>query len=154
MSSRCRASHHWVSSDEERGLLHWQFDTNGDGLWDQALFYGFPGDKAISGDWNGDGFRQIGVVRATGAPDSIASWFVPMSDDLTNPTILIFGFASDTPVVGDWNGDGKDDIGVYRLLNGQGTFLLDVDNDPDPELLIRMGQAEDIPFAFNHASEL
>ncbi len=144
----------WVSPDEERGLLHWQFDTTGDSLWDHSLFFGFPGDKAISGDWNGDGFRQLGVVRSTGAGDSLASWFLPVSDDLTHPTVLTFGFTSDTPVVGDWNGDGKDDIGVYRVVDGQGTFLLDIDRDPDAELLIRMGQAEDIPLAFKHTHEL
>lgn len=30
---------------------------------------------------------------------------------------------NDTPLVGDWNGDGKDGVGVYRRAAGTGTFL-------------------------------
>ena len=29
-------------------------------------------------------------------------------------TFQVFGAANDTPVVGDWNGDGVDEIGVFR----------------------------------------
>jgi hypothetical protein len=32
-----------------------------------------------------------------------------------------FGFSSDTPITGDWNGDGRDEIGVWR----SGVFYLD-----------------------------
>ena len=36
-----------------------------------------------------------------------------------------FGLATDTPVIGDWNGDGKDSVGVWR----DGWFYLDYDGD-------------------------
>ena len=29
-------------------------------------------------------------------------------------TAISFGITGDTPIIGDWNGDGKDEIGVYR----------------------------------------
>jgi len=36
-----------------------------------------------------------------------------------------FGQAGDIGVVGDWEGDGKDDVGVFRVLgNGQGQFII------------------------------
>jgi hypothetical protein len=34
-----------------------------------------------------------------------------------------FGAAGDTPIVGDWNGDGIDDIGVFR--SSTNTFFFD-----------------------------
>ncbi len=41
------------------------------------------------------------------------------SDTLTAP----FGVSTDLPVTGDWNGDGKDEIGVWRPSTRK--FLLD-----------------------------
>jgi hypothetical protein len=38
-----------------------------------------------------------------------------------SPTIenaFQFGLTGDIPVIGDWNGDGKDDIGIFRQSNG------------------------------------
>jgi hypothetical protein len=32
-------------------------------------------------------------------------------------TSFVFGQSKDTPLVGDWNGDGKDDVGVFRPSN-------------------------------------
>jgi len=33
----------------------------------------------------------------------------------------------DTPIIGDWNGDGRDEIGTYRTATCQ--FTLDMDGD-------------------------
>ncbi|HSQ06145.1 MAG TPA: hypothetical protein VLM84_00380, partial [Chromatiaceae bacterium] len=42
----------------------------------------------------------------------------------------IYGQAGDLPVVGDWNGDAKDEIGVYRPSTGR--FYLDADRSFTP----------------------
>ncbi len=39
----------------------------------------------------------------------------------------LFGIAGDTPIIGDWNGDGDDQLGVYRPSSR--LFLLDVDEN-------------------------
>ena len=31
---------------------------------------------------------------------------------------LSWGLPNDTPVIGDWNGDGKSDIGIFRPTSG------------------------------------
>ncbi|MCA9192659.1 MAG: hypothetical protein KDB03_12880 [Planctomycetales bacterium] len=54
----------------------------------------------------------------------------------------------DQPVVGDWNGDGRSDIGVFRIVSGDGVFMLDFDSDPDSESLVRLGSEGDIPVTF------
>src|SRR5262249_38390552 len=62
------------------------------------------------------------------------------------------GTSGDIPIVGDWNGDGRDKIGVFR--NGQ--FLLDFNGngtwDPDSnfgDLVLSFGQAGDLPVIGN-----
>jgi len=41
--------------------------------------------------------------------------------------VTYFGGVDDTPIIGDWNGDGKDEIGFYRPSKGK--FVLDMDGD-------------------------
>jgi hypothetical protein len=50
----------------------------------------------------------------------------------------------DLPVVGDWDGDGVDTIGVYR----QGQFLLRNSNRPGPaDIVLNFGEVGDLPLA-------
>jgi hypothetical protein len=85
--------------------------------------FGVPTDRAVAGDWNGDGIDEIGVWRpGTGRfyldVDGSRTWTVGI-DVIT----ASFGVPSDVPVAGDWNGDGTDDIGVWRPSTGR--FYLD-----------------------------
>lgn len=56
-----------------------------------------------------------------------------------------FGQQGDLPMVGDWDGDGVDTVGVYR----EGTFYLLSKHQPQPELAhqFAFGQAGDLPVA-------
>ena len=38
-----------------------------------------------------------------------------------------FGVVGDEPIIGDWNGDGEDEIGIYRP--GSGIFALDMNGN-------------------------
>lgn len=80
---------------------------------------------------------QAGTVsgRPRASPGVFRSgffWLQDMDGDtrFSTPPDRAFAFgglAGDVPVTGDWNGDGRTEVGVYRSING--TFLLDLDGD-------------------------
>ena len=99
----------------------WWLDTNGDGVLDtgDAVFiFGFSGSSVIPvvGDWNGGGKTEVGVY-------SNGAWFRDYDGshnwDATNQAHLAYlgwapvGSQTVIPVPGDWNGGGKDLMGVY-----------------------------------------
>ena len=89
---------------------------------DIIAFLGNVNDRAVTGDWNGDGVDTIGVFRD-------GTWFLHNANESTGtPDITVsFGQAGDVPLAGDWNGDGIDTIGLYRPSTGQ--FLLRKNNN-------------------------
>ncbi|MFM9116910.1 MAG: hypothetical protein ACKOU6_12210, partial [Planctomycetota bacterium] len=59
--------------------------------------------------FDGDGIDEIGVYRA-------GVWYVDTNHNHqldAHDRVFQLGGPSDTPVVGDWNGDGKDEPGIY-----------------------------------------
>jgi hypothetical protein len=97
-------------------------------------FGGQPGDLPVAGDFNGDGKTDLGIFRngtfILATIESVKICFVcpPVLLPQTLGSIT-FGQAGDKPIAGDWNGDGKDDVGVYREATAQKTpseFLLRV----------------------------
>jgi len=111
-------------------------DMNGNGRWDGTaggdlltVAFGYAADLPVSGDWNGDGTDDIGVWRPSTRQffldlNGNHRWDLPRGGDLR---IDGFGLATDLPVTGDWNGDGTDDIGVWRPSTGE--FLLDANGN-------------------------
>ncbi len=58
--------------------------------------------------------------------------------------VFVYGSAGDTGVVGDWNGDGIDTVGIFRA----GQWQLDVDGNgrwTDPDEASTFGEPGDIP---------
>jgi hypothetical protein len=131
----------------------WFLDSNGNGAWDPDTDttipdgnFGLPSDIPITGDWNGDGTTDIGVFRN-------GAWYLDANgnrqwDAGTDVAIApgAFGLSSDSPVIGDWNGDGIADIGVFR----NGNFHLDYNGnrywDGGDQTLV-FGMTADIPVA-------
>lgn len=71
--------------------------------------FGPAGGVPVAGDFNGDGFAELGVFLD-------GRWYLDLNansawDD--GDLLLTLGRAGDVPVTGDWNQDGKTDLGVY-----------------------------------------
>lgn len=80
----------------------------------------FTTDYYVVGDYVGDRRADFAVYRAL-AGGVNGSWFV-LENGGTNTITRAFGFTSlagggDRPVCGDYNGDGKQDIAIYRSSN-------------------------------------
>lgn len=101
-------------------------DYNGNAKWDGKVIdrvydkFGNPGDMPTTGDWNGDGNTEIGVLRDG------RYWYLDYNGNgLWNGTTIDrkFGFGNrgDMPATGDWNGDGTTEIGLLR--NGRYWYL-------------------------------
>lgn len=78
--------------------------------------FGPAGGVPVAGDFNGDGFAELGVFLD-------GRWFLDLNannswDD--GDLLLSLGRAGDVPVTGDWNQDGKTDIGVFTPGIGDG----------------------------------
>ena len=75
----------------------------------------------MAGDWDNDGKDDIGVYRPKPpATPTTSRWFLaklptrPTSVPLPSWRWFAYGAPADVPVVADWNGDGRDEVGVYR----------------------------------------
>jgi hypothetical protein len=109
-------------------------------LIDHVFHYGAPNDVPVTGDWNGDGIRQIGVFRD-------GQWNLDLDGDgrfTEVDAVVAFGQAGDVPVAGDFNGDGIDEIGVFRA----GQWLIDSNRNREldaQDKVFELGAAGDVP---------
>jgi protocatechuate 3,4-dioxygenase beta subunit len=100
----------WDATLTNKGI--WQAKSLTDKIIDIAhLNLGVAGAVAVAADFNGDGVAEIALY-------SDGYWFIDINgngrwDD--GDLWAEMGSNEDIPVVGDWDGDGKDDIGVYGL---------------------------------------
>ena len=94
-------------------------------------------DFQVSGDFDGDGRRDEGTycagawrLRLSGHKDDDGT-----ADGSQHPTETVRHFGESdsdhTPIVGDWNGDGRDDLGLYHPATGR--WLFDVDEPNEKE---------------------
>ena len=76
---------------------------------------GAPGQIPVAGDFDGDGRLDIGFVIGGSAASGGNTWIIGQGG--TNFTTLFsrqWGIPTDVPVPGDYDGDGKLDIAVFR----------------------------------------
>lgn len=107
-------------------------------LIDHVFEYGHEGDRAVSGDWNGDGISKIGVYNN-------GKWRIDVNGngkwDDGDREISGFGNKNSIPVVGDFNGDGIDEIGLFE----NGLWSIDTNGDSKPDKTFEFGQEGDQP---------
>lgn len=107
-------------------------------------------DQTVIGDWDGDGDQTVGVARKD--PNSLNKvWYLRNihaggAVDIT----VSFGHYMDIPVVGDWDGDGDETIGVFKPAQSGGQEAVWAlnntnDNDGTPDITVNYGGFGDEP---------
>jgi hypothetical protein len=93
-----------------------------------AIQYGLATDQPVVRDYDGDGKADLAVVRrtpGTGGNPGTLTWYIAQSGSGGATRAVQFGFDTDTPAPGDYDGDGRFDIAVYRGNPGQpATFFV------------------------------
>ncbi|HKP68507.1 MAG TPA: CHRD domain-containing protein [Pyrinomonadaceae bacterium] len=94
--------------------------------------WGIRGDQTHQRDYDGDGITDIAVVRRGAAATDQMVWYIRNSSTgtariepfgLTGDTVG--GTSGDAPISGDYDGDGKFDIAVYRFgLTPANNFII------------------------------
>ncbi len=108
----------------------------------RAVQWGANGDKPLIGDFEGDGKIDLAVFRP-----SNGAWYILQSSSnliYTLPAggVPVFGLSSDKPITGDFDGDSKTDIAVYRPASG----VWYVRNSATNTILANtFGEATDLP---------
>ena len=142
-----------VFRSNANGVGVFSLDTNGDHQFDagdQVFTFGLATDKIVIGDWNNSGTDKVGVYRDNGAGVGLFSLDTTGDHQFdANSTVFTFGLATDTVVIGDWNGDGRSKVGVVRN-DGTGAAIWSLDlNDTlvfnSSDLVFRFGLATDVP---------
>jgi hypothetical protein len=99
-------------------------DTLSTGTATSTFRYGRPGDIPVMGDWDGNGTDTVGIVRFTEAPAGgfTYTWHLRNTNSAGAASVTPFTYGEvrfvavdqlgTIPVVGDWNGDGLDTVGV------------------------------------------
>jgi hypothetical protein len=120
----------------------------------KTVTFGATGDLPVAGDWDGDGIDTPGVFRPSTGQFTLTDSTATSPSFASSITRATFGTAGDLPISGDWDGDGKDSIAVYRPTTGETFFTNDdlsttagVANvvSPGIDIVAFLGIAEDLP---------
>ncbi len=125
-----------------RLLRHTATGTTRADVIDHVFLYGAGVQIPVTGDWSGDGIKNIGVFRD-------GRWRLDADGDgrwSKGDRVFEYGAAGDLPVVGDFDGDGTDEIAVFR--GGQWIVDLDGNHEMDAhDAVFSLGSPGDLPVA-------
>ena len=94
-------------------------NSNTQGNADRQFFFGNPSDIPLAGDFNGNGCDTLSIYRPSTQQFFIINTLGKNGGGLGAADYsFIFGNPGDKPVVGDWDGDGVDEVGLHRESTG------------------------------------
>jgi hypothetical protein len=140
---------------------YWSIDLNGDGKFDPAdgdivLRFGLATDIGLVGDWNNDGVSELGVARDRGNGRLTFSFDINGNGIFdSGDAVFEFGTGIGTPVVGDWNGDGTDDIGLFYRSSSVPFLRFELDRDGDrllgsQDAVVTFGRNDDVVLVYDY----
>ncbi len=112
----------------------------------RQLFIGATGDKPLLGNYEDSG-TDIEDFAVRGVRSGAVNWFIREGGSVANPvggvsTLTLSGeLATDKPVVGDFNGDSRDEFGYFR----DGIWYTVDRYNYAPPATFQWGAAGDIP---------
>ncbi len=123
-----------------------------------TIDYGAVNAIPVTGDWDGDGVSSIGYVAVSQGPALV--WHLRNSNlppDAEHPDEIgpfVYGQSPyDSPITGDWDGDGKTTVGLVRYDPNGPTrwWVLRNSNDAGPPTIsqFRYGLPSDTPVVGN-----
>jgi hypothetical protein len=112
-----------------------------------GIQFGQNGDEPVARDYDGDRRADYAVVRREGStgnvPSGTMTWYIRNSSNGTFNAFQ-FGAATDKTAPGDYDGNGRFDLAVYRGLS----------NSPAVFYVFRMGTNQVTSFQFGLGSDL
>ncbi|HEX8249502.1 MAG TPA: M36 family metallopeptidase [Pyrinomonadaceae bacterium] len=77
-----------------------------------------PNAVPVAGDFDGDGKGDFTYTLSNPTNTSPIQWYIRKSSNNYNPQFFAYGLGTDKMVVADYDGDGADDMAVFRPSNG------------------------------------
>ncbi len=109
--------------------------------------FGISTDTPIVGDYDGDGYADVAVYRAgKNVGDASNFYYRPSGTPGVDFKAIEFGTKGDIPVVGDYDGDGRTDVAVYRPSTGTWYLLQSTKGFTG----VQFGISTDIPVAADY----
>jgi hypothetical protein len=94
-------------------------NSNSQGLADIRFFFGNPSDIPLAGDFDGNGCDSLSIYRPSEQRFYIINALGANNGGLGAADFsFLFGNPGDKPFVGDFDGDGIDEVGLHRESTG------------------------------------
>jgi hypothetical protein len=94
-------------------------NSNTQGIADIRFFFGNPSDIPLAGDFDGDGCDSLSIYRPSEQRFYIINQLGANNGGLGAAEFsFLFGNPGDKPFVGDFDGDGIDEVGLHRESTG------------------------------------